>query len=77
MDEGVTLTYGVAADTLLLGRESAGAPPDVHAAADARVNVALASDTPFAERLVHFWANHFAPLCPFWSFFSDLTPSNN
>lgn len=30
------------------------------AAADARVNVALASDTPFAERLVHFWSNHFA-----------------
>jgi uncharacterized protein (DUF1800 family) len=30
------------------------------AAADARVNAALASDTPFAERLVHFWSNHFA-----------------
>lgn len=29
-------------------------------AADARVNAALASDTPFAERLVHFWSNHFA-----------------
>lgn len=30
-----------AADTLLLGRESAGAPPDVHAAADARVRIPL------------------------------------
>ena len=26
----------------------------------ARVNVAVASRTPFAERLVHFWANHFS-----------------
>ena len=26
----------------------------------ARANVAIASDTPFIERLVHFWANHFA-----------------
>ena len=26
----------------------------------ARVRVAVASDTPFVERLVHFWANHFA-----------------
>lgn len=30
------------------------------AAADARVNAALATDTGFAERLVHFWSNHFA-----------------
>jgi uncharacterized protein (DUF1800 family) len=30
------------------------------AAADARVNAALSSNTPFAERLVHFWSNHFA-----------------
>jgi tRNA (cytidine/uridine-2'-O-)-methyltransferase len=30
-----------AADTLLLGRESAGAPPDVHAAVDARVRIPL------------------------------------
>lgn len=30
------------------------------AAVGARTAVALASDTPFAERLVHFWANHFA-----------------
>jgi tRNA (cytidine/uridine-2'-O-)-methyltransferase len=29
-------------DTLLLGRESAGAPPTVHAAADARVGIPLA-----------------------------------
>lgn len=26
----------------------------------ARTRAALVSDTPFAERLVHFWANHFA-----------------
>ena len=26
----------------------------------ARADAALATDTPFAERLVHFWANHFA-----------------
>jgi uncharacterized protein (DUF1800 family) len=26
----------------------------------ARVSEALSTDTPFAERLVHFWANHFA-----------------
>ncbi len=26
----------------------------------ARLNTALASETPFAERLVHFWSNHFA-----------------
>ncbi|AWW74270.1 hypothetical protein CD351_07490 [Erythrobacter sp. KY5] len=25
-----------------------------------RTNVAIASDTPFAERLVHFWSNHFS-----------------
>lgn len=30
------------------------------AAVDARLGVALSSDTDFAERLVHFWANHFA-----------------
>ncbi len=30
------------------------------AAADARLSAALASDTTFAERLVHFWSNHFA-----------------
>ncbi len=30
------------------------------AAADARVNAAITTDTGFAERLVHFWANHFA-----------------
>lgn len=28
--------------------------------AAARVRVAVASPTPFAERLVHFWANHFS-----------------
>ena len=26
----------------------------------ARLNAALGTDNPFAERLVHFWANHFA-----------------
>lgn len=30
------------------------------AAAGARLNAALVTDTPFAERLVHFWANHFS-----------------
>jgi uncharacterized protein (DUF1800 family) len=29
-------------------------------AVDARMNSALATNTPFVERLVHFWANHFA-----------------
>jgi uncharacterized protein (DUF1800 family) len=29
-------------------------------AVDARVTSALATSTPFVERLVHFWANHFA-----------------
>ncbi len=29
-------------------------------AVDARVDSALATSTPFVERLVHFWANHFA-----------------
>ncbi len=29
-------------------------------AANARIAAALASDTGFAERLVHFWSNHFA-----------------
>ena len=30
------------------------------AAVGARTDVALATQTPFAERLVHFWSNHFA-----------------
>jgi uncharacterized protein (DUF1800 family) len=29
-------------------------------AMDARIALAATTDTPFAERLVHFWANHFA-----------------
>jgi uncharacterized protein (DUF1800 family) len=29
-------------------------------AANARAHAAIESDTPFAERLVHFWSNHFA-----------------
>ncbi len=32
-------------DTLLFGRESAGVPDDVHAAADARVRIALTPNT--------------------------------
>ncbi len=34
--------------------------PVLMQAANARVNAALTSDTGFAERLVHFWSNHFA-----------------
>jgi uncharacterized protein (DUF1800 family) len=30
------------------------------AAVDARANAALATPTPFLERMVHFWSNHFA-----------------
>jgi uncharacterized protein (DUF1800 family) len=30
------------------------------AAVEARMNSALATEAPFVERLVHFWANHFA-----------------
>jgi uncharacterized protein (DUF1800 family) len=30
------------------------------AAADARMDAAISSDNDFAERLVHFWSNHFA-----------------
>ncbi|MEG3178128.1 DUF1800 domain-containing protein [Sphingomonas sp. RB3P16] len=33
---------------------------DYAGAVGARVTQALISDTPFVERLVHFWANHFA-----------------
>ena len=29
-------------------------------AVGARINSAVLSDTPFMERMVHFWANHFA-----------------
>lgn len=32
-------------DTLLFGRESAGAPPEVHAAADARVRIPIRAET--------------------------------
>jgi uncharacterized protein (DUF1800 family) len=38
----------------LLGREH------YQTAVGARFNAAVQSDTPFVERLVHFWANHFA-----------------
>jgi len=33
---------------------------DYAAAVGARTNAALSSSTPFADRLTHFWANHFA-----------------
>jgi uncharacterized protein (DUF1800 family) len=33
---------------------------EYRAAANARIANALTTDTPFTERLVHFWANHFA-----------------
>ena len=33
---------------------------DYAAAVGARMTAALVSDTPFAERLAHFWGNHFA-----------------
>ncbi|MBX3693310.1 DUF1800 domain-containing protein [Dokdonella sp.] len=29
-------------------------------AVDARIHAAITTDTPFVERLVHFWSNHFA-----------------
>jgi len=42
-------------------RETRQALNDLYAdAATARFAVAVASPTPFAERLVHFWSNHFA-----------------
>ncbi|MFM9851382.1 MAG: DUF1800 family protein [Sphingomonadaceae bacterium] len=37
-----------------------GAREQHSAQVGARVRIAVGSDTPFAERLVHFWANHFA-----------------
>jgi len=51
--------------------DTSQAPPDVEAAvrrviaprivaaANARLSVAMSTDTPFRERLVHFWSNHF------------------
>jgi uncharacterized protein (DUF1800 family) len=36
------------------------AKDDYTALAAARADLALGTDTPFAERLVHFWSNHFA-----------------
>lgn len=42
-------------------RDLAQESRDAHAeAVSARILVAAASPTPFAERLVHFWSNHFA-----------------
>ena len=37
-----------------------GDQANLFAAANARLRVAMESDTPFPERLVHFWSNHFA-----------------
>ncbi|QTD56772.1 DUF1800 domain-containing protein [Parasphingorhabdus cellanae] len=42
-------------------KESRKSLQNIHMeAVDARLTVALNSDTDFAERLVHFWSNHFA-----------------
>jgi uncharacterized protein (DUF1800 family) len=38
----------------------ADARDDYQDAVNARAAVALSTDTPFVERLVHFWSNHFA-----------------
>lgn len=38
----------------------ADARGDYQAAVNARAAVALTTDTPFVERLTHFWSNHFA-----------------
>jgi uncharacterized protein (DUF1800 family) len=44
-----------------LNREIRREGVDVYrSAVNARLTSALASDTPFVERLVHFWSNHFA-----------------
>jgi len=50
------------ADPRQLARRAAGRDARAIYAASvaARTNAALVSDTPFVERLVHFWANHFA-----------------
>lgn len=37
-----------------------GARQDYATSVAARMNTALVTETPFVERLVHFWANHFA-----------------
>ncbi len=49
-------------DPLMASRAAAGAQArdDYTTSVGARATAALLSDTPFAERLVHFWANHFA-----------------
>jgi uncharacterized protein (DUF1800 family) len=49
------------ADKMVARRETAQMGRQHYAqAVSARFSAALESDTPFAERLVHFWANHFA-----------------
>lgn len=49
-------------DPFAAARRDAGrdARADYAASVAARTTAALATDTPFVERLVHFWANHFA-----------------
>lgn len=49
-------------DPLMAARAAAGAQArdDYASSVGARATTALLSDTPFPERLVHFWANHFA-----------------
>ena len=49
-------------DPLMAARAEANAKArdDYNLSVGARTNAAILSDTPFAERLVHFWSNHFA-----------------
>jgi uncharacterized protein (DUF1800 family) len=50
-------SYGIKLPDAMLFRE----PRDAYiAAASAHLKVAVSSDTPFVERLVAFWSNHFA-----------------
>ena len=49
-------------DPLMAARAEANARArdDYNLSVGARANAAILSDTPFAERLVHFWSNHFS-----------------
>lgn len=49
-------------DPLMAARARTGAQmrDEYSSAVGARITNAVLTDTPFAERLVHFWANHFA-----------------
>lgn len=59
MDQGMA---GAAADPIKAARRFAHseARQGLSAGIGARLGTALATPTPFVERLVHFWANHFA-----------------